>query len=494
MTTAGTATRQADVDDSHPADQQRGDHGIAYPLANDSTEPSLRSLFEHACIGIYRTSADGQLLLANPYLVKMLGFDSFEELQHYYHDQHGFIGAASRAAFIARIREAGGVLSGFESVWRTQDGSTIHISENSHSCYAADGTVLYYEGMVQDITERKAAVSDMQTARQELQRILETVPARIWQKNRNGVYKQANKQFCDDIGLAEQDILGKTDFDLYPKEMAERHVMYDQHLLQSGTSLVGNEEYYQKPGGEWCWRQINKVLYYDKDGKVAGTIGFSFDITERKQAEAAVQQLLTEKQLLLREVQHRIKNNMSTMVSLLRLQATAQGDPRTVRILQDAIGRLNAMMVLYDQLYRKAGQQHLDLNHYLSALVQQIMNIYPQSAGVRLNMCIEPLILEEKVLSPLGIIFNELISNAMKYAFNDHGDSSITITAARSGAGLVLAYHDNGPGFPEGLSFETVTSFGLQLVRIMVEQLDGKLRLERTSGTTIMIELPIGSS
>jgi PAS domain S-box-containing protein len=135
---------------------------------------------------------------------------------------------------------------------------------------------------------RKRAKESLRKTEEQLKLILDTVPALIWQKDREGKYLQVNKAFCDTVGLSAETILGKTDYDLLPAEIADHYVSADLKILNSGVPEFGIEERHQKPSGERGWSRTDKMVHYDNDGHIAGTIGFALDISERKRVEEAL--------------------------------------------------------------------------------------------------------------------------------------------------------------------------------------------------------------
>jgi PAS domain S-box-containing protein len=212
------------------------------------------------------------------------------------------------------------------------------------------------------------------------------------------------------------------------------------------------------------------------------------DITGRKQAEAGIKVLLAEKELILKEVNHRIKNNMNAMRSLFRLQAARMNDASAAAALEDASNRMQSMEILYDQLYQAASFTELSIRAYVSPLVDGVVGHFPQGNLIRIEKHIDDFILDAKRLQPLGMIINELLTNTMKYAFPDKSKGHITVFIHRTKGHISLALHDNGIGIPGAIDFENSTGFGLTLVKALAGQLDGTIRIERDRGTRIVLE------
>jgi len=220
------------------------------------------------------------------------------------------------------------------------------------------------------------------------------------------------------------------------------------------------------------------------DGKPA-LFGVSKDITR-------IQALLDEKELLLQEVNHRIKNNMSTMVGILGLHAKTLTDPAAVAALADAGSRMQSMRLLYDKLYRSAGCCELALDDYLSALIDEIIANFPETVPVTVEKCIGDFMLDARRLQPLGIIINELLTNIMKYAFTGRTAGRILVSALQdtdkgNGGDIVVIVEDNGRGLPESVSLDQPSGFGLTMVHALASQLGGTVRIERENGTRIVL-------
>ncbi len=198
-----------------------------------------------------------------------------------------------------------------------------------------------------------------------------------------------------------------------------------------------------------------------------------------------------EKELLLVEVHHRIKNNMGVIMSLLSLQAGLIGNSAAVSALKDARSRIHSMMILYDKLYRSADFGAISIKIYLDALLPEIMGLFPGNESVLLEKSIEDFSLGSKILSTVGIIVNELMTNIMKYAFGGRESGRIRIGATLRGTRAALSLEDDGVGLPQSFSLDNPSGFGLQLVKILMEQLSGTIRVEQGSGTKFILEFEV---
>lgn len=212
----------------------------------------------------------------------------------------------------------------------------------------------------------------------------------------------------------------------------------------------------------------------------------------RKAAEARIEGLLEEKEALLKEVHHRIKNNMNTMISLLSLQSRAckDGDD-AVQALQDAMGRLQSMSTLYDKLYRGEDLRSLSLADYLPSLVREIVSTFPGGEGVELVFKVDDIRLGTRQLPLVGIIVNELVTNAMKYAFPAAKGGTLAVSAHGRKARVVLTVEDDGVGLPDGLDSGHSGGFGLSLVQILTKQLDASLTIGGSRGACFALDFPV---
>ncbi len=241
--------------------------------------------------------------------------------------------------------------------------------------------------------------------------------------------------------------------------------------------------------GTWEWLDTSELVFERKpDGSPKQIFGVIHQITRRKEAEDKIKFLLKEKEILLQEVHHRIKNNMNTIKGLLTLQIDAEKNDSAKESLIVAESRVQSIIMLYDRLYLTDNYREMSLRNYLQPLAEEIIGGFSSASEVNIKTDIEDLILDVKLLSPIGIIVNELITNMMKYAFTGRKNGLINISAKKKEQTFQIIIEDDGVGIPESISFEHSTGFGLQLVNMLISQIGGTIRIERGPGTKFIFE------
>jgi two-component sensor histidine kinase len=215
------------------------------------------------------------------------------------------------------------------------------------------------------------------------------------------------------------------------------------------------------------------------------------EIVERQRAQAEAEISLKEKELLLQEIHHRVKNNMQIVSSLLRLQSRRLDDSRTVAILNDSRSRISAMSLIHETLYKPSNLNSVSLREYIKQLGRNLFDFYAVDPGrIALVTDVESISLNIETATPCGLIINELVTNSLKYAFPDERSGTITITMKRDadGNGYLLRVADDGIGLPEDLEISRAKSLGLQLVLNLTEnQLQGRLAVDRNRGAAFLI-------
>lgn len=213
------------------------------------------------------------------------------------------------------------------------------------------------------------------------------------------------------------------------------------------------------------------------------------DVAQRRRVEEQLHASLQHKEGLLKEIHHRVKNNLQVISSLLALQADYIQNPQALEAFQDSQHRIRSMALIHEKLYQSESIVGIDFAEYIQHLTTHLFRSYRVDPRlIRLNTDLAGVLLSVDTAIPCGLIVNELVSNCLKHAFPAGRSGEIRL-ALRMGpeGGVVLVVGDNGVGFPPGLNFSHAASLGLQLVRILTEQLDGTLTLEQQAGTTITL-------
>jgi two-component sensor histidine kinase len=273
--------------------------------------------------------------------------------------------------------------------------------------------------------------------------------------------------------------------------------------LKTDQAYNGQEIIIERPDGERLTVLAHANPVHDESGILLGAVNVLVDISDHKrtemalrESEARVKVALREKEVLLKEIHHRVKNNLQIISSLLDLQADALADPQLRGIFEESHQRIQAMALIHESLYQSRDLVHLSASDYLNRLSTQLCQAYDTlAARLTLTLKLEPIELEVNQAIPCGLILNELLSNIFKHAFPDDRAGAIDIALREEPAGhCQLMVDDTGIGFPEGVDFRATESLGLQLVCLLTEQLDGTITLGNRGGTHWTLTFPLAAS
>lgn len=342
-----------------------------------------------------------------------------------------------------------------------------------------------------DITERKMGEIKLKENQMLYESLVDVLPHNLYRIDLEGRLTFVNKTLLKNLNIPLDELIGKISYSFYPQELALKYQTDDQNIIKTGETLFLIENNILPAKGVVSIVEVIKTPILDAHGNICGIQGVFWDVTEKRKAEDEIKSLLAEKELILKEVHHRIKNNMATILGFLTLQADASKEPSAAIALKDAESRVQTMMILYDKLYNSSNYSDISIKEYLTTLIDQIVLNFPNANSVKIEKDLEDFVIDSKRSSAIGIILNELITNTMKYAFDDKTKGLIKIsTQVKEGiATLIIA--DNGKGLPESINIENSTGFGLILVGMLARQLNGKIKFENENGTKIVLEFKI---
>ncbi len=352
--------------------------------------------------------------------------------------------------------------------------------------------------MLDDVTKTKddlALTGEKLRQKSEEQRaLLSTIPAFVYFKDRDGTYIAANNAFADMTETSVDEIAGKTDYDFFPEARADVYRESDQEVIESGEQRYDIEELTTGPGGEPMWVSTSKTPFFDSDGTVIGMVGMTLDITERRKVEDQIKASLAEKEVLLREIHHRVKNNLQVVSSLLNMQARGARNRDTIEILTESQNRINAMALIHAQLYESRDLSEINMKGFIDKLLIQLFQSHPvQGTRITKMVSVADYPVPLSIAVPIGLIVNELLSNILKHAFVGRAEGTIEVSLTASEEGKInLSVSDDGVGLPAGFDIDKTRTLGLRLIKILTEdQLQGTLEVISCGGTTFNIEFDI---
>jgi len=241
-------------------------------------------------------------------------------------------------------------------------------------------------------------------------------------------------------------------------------------------------------------RSLNAILeerVKERTGELeTANITLKEEISQRIDAEQRLRTLLDEKMILLKEVHHRVKNNLQIINSLLNLQSRYISDEKTLAAIRESQNRIRAMSMVHEKLYQTEDISDIDLGEYIRFLAESLFQFYgAKMQKITLTTDIPDIHADINIAIPFGLIMNELISNSLKYAFPEGNKGEVVINIRREDHTLKVVYKDNGIGIPADLDWRNTRSLGLRLVRSLVEQLNGKIELDKSAGTVFSMVL-----
>jgi len=339
---------------------------------------------------------------------------------------------------------------------------------------------------IHDLDQTRAQLeNDMVERNRYLEAVLQTSADGFMVVDAGEQIVQVNDAYCRMSGYSPDELRQLTIKDIDDIETAENIDARIHRITANGSEIF--ETRHRRKDGSVFDVEVSTTFLDIGSGQL---ICFCRDITGRKQSEEKIKSLLAGKELLLKEVHHRIKNNLGTVSSLLDLQSQSYS-PEVRGMFDVAINRVNSMVVLYDKLLSSGHYDSIPCKSFLADIIDRLASFFPDTANVLIETELDDFNLVPKKLFPLGIIVNEIITNIMKYAFVGRESGRICILLSRTGDTATLVIQDDGVGLPAGFDAHTATGFGLMLIGMLAEQLGGTFTMHNSSGTRSVVSFSI---
>ena len=452
------------------------------------SEETLKTLLNATTDVAGLAEPDGTFIAANDALAKILGRKK-EEL----------IGKSMFEFLSAEVVEKG--MATFKKTlaskkplqWEEEyEGRYFHNSV--YPVFDDNGNVKQIAMFARDFTELAQAQEALALEKQRIAYILQGTHVGTWEWRVQTGEAVFNERWANIIGYTLEEI-SPVSIDTWTKYTHPDDLKMSGELLEKHFN--GELDYYEcevrmrHKNGDWIWvLDRGKVATWTGDGKPLLMSGTHLNITERKQAEEQIKQNLKEKEVLLSEIHHRVKNNMQVISSLLKLQSAKIEDKKYVDMFKDSENRIKSMALIHEKLYQSGDFANVDFNGYVKSIAKDLIRSYTVTPDkIRLNTKIEDVSLGLDNAIPCGLIINELISNSLKYAFPKDREGEINIVLREINSHEIeLTVSDDGIGIPAEIDIRETESLGLQLVQLLAEnQLDGKIEVDRDGGTAFRI-------
>ncbi len=374
----------------------------------------------------------------------------------------------------------------------TKQGKKLNIYGSVAKLYDRNGNHIGAVSINHDITEKKEIEEKIIKNERKLKEAQRISHVGSWDWDvKEGIVNWSDEVF-EIFGISRENFDNTLEMSIqfyhpddidYVKEMTEKAVK-DKKQYPLDVRII-------RPNGEIRYIYAQGEMQFDEHDQLIHMTGTYLDITERKLAEIKIKELLNEKEILLEEVHHRIKNNMQSINGLLQIKCKSVNDEEVASILQQTINQVEGMGMLYDRLYRTENFSNVNVREYFSELIENILKVSVIPKDLSLELELDDFNLKSELVFPLCIIVNEVLSNAIKYAFKENQENFLSVKMFANDSFLVLEIQDSGNGFVPEFVSSSKKNFGLKLILMLSEQMQAIHRFDFSNGTKFILEIPI---
>lgn len=448
------------------------------------SEERFRALFESAIDALFIIDTDGNFVDVNKIAYERLGYTKAEILGMSISQLDHPDFAAKIPQRMEQLREQGRCVC--ESAHLRKDGTAMPVEINARLMEFEGRKVIF--SVIRDISERKLMEESLRESEKKYHTLFEQSPDGILLIDAAGRIIEFNETAHSELGYTREEFAKLSLSDIDPVESPEEIRARIGKLLD-GKKVEFDVKHISKQ------REVRDVHIITQPIELSGlTVFYAIwqDITEQKRTDERARQSLREKETLLRELYHRTKNNMQIITSFMNLQAMEIDDEKTKRILEDTKNRIRSMALVHEKLYKAKNLSQVSLSDYIEDLAQALLKSHNAvEKHISLHTDVEDIPVSIDTITPLGLVINELMTNALKHAFPGNRKGDITIKAALlEDESLELTFSDNGIGIPKNINLNTTESLGLTIVRMLVvSQLKGNLEIENRNGATFIVTI-----
>ncbi len=448
------------------------------------SEERLRSLVNGLPDLVLFRSATGQWTEANLFARDLLGITP---------DAGDPFGALSDSAllFLRREEQQQEKIANADAVYRTEEvlipphGSPLVMDMIRVPIRGPEGEEMGTVVIGRDMTKRKRAEEELAEVNQTLNAILSASPIAIVAIDREKIVVQWNTAAESLFGWTSREVIGQP-MPFVPQDRAYEYGSLTDRLVEGGA-YVGRILQSIRKDGTRLNLFSSAASLKNASGHAIGAVVMFVDITETLKVQEELRRSLSEKEVLLKEIHHRVKNNLQVISSLLSLQSERIRDKEAQDVFRDSQNRVRSMAMIHERLYRSQDLAHVDFGEYVRSLSTSLFNSYRTALPrVQCDISVDNMQVDVDVAVPCGLILNELVSNALKYAFPGEKEGNVRIRLREIAPFMVqLTVEDDGVGLSEGTNLVDGNSLGYQLVHLLVEQLGGRIEVKTEGGVHV---------
>ncbi|MDD1693993.1 MAG: PAS domain S-box protein [Methanoregula sp.] len=344
-----------------------------------------------------------------------------------------------------------------------------------------------------EISERNRIMEALAASEEKYRSLMEQIVDIVFHVDQEGIITYVSPHAMSALGMSGEHFPKFSIFDLAPDSYKDTFRKIIDPVLVSHAPVSGFEiEIPASSSNKKLIYEVNARPTYDKNGSYTGYSGIARDITDRKNLQNEVNASLLEKEILLKEIHHRVKNNMQVISSLLSLQAKLMKDEKSRGAILESQTRVMSIALVHEKLYQSKSFAEIDYHDYLKKIVENLLQSYGIPPGkVRIEIHADKIVLPINKAIPISLIINELLSNSLKYAFPGERTGVIVVDVRKTGDRYFLVVKDNGIGIPEGIDLGHIETLGLQLVNSLVAQILGTITMSREGGTEFRVDFII---
>ena len=356
---------------------------------------------------------------------------------------------------------------------KTFDGSYKYVMNHVYVDRNEKGMPETIIGAIVDVSELVKIKEKAHHNKQLLEELADNAWSATWVRDDNGTFIIANNKFRSLFGLSEKKVVGKSVYDLFDDELANQFKANDQKALESGKPVVFEEQL--KVNGKVRYYKTNIFPISGVQGlkKIFG--GVAIDVTEEKENQELLLRSLEEKNILLAEIHHRVKNNLAVVSGMMELQAYNETDEQVQQKLYDSTSRIKTMATIHELLYKSSSFKNLRLDKNIEQLINNITKIYNSTIDLDVTYDMEPIELNINNAIPFSLIVNEVVANILKHAYSNGDSGLLEISLIKKDETITLKIRDDGKGLPD--DFDEAgngSTIGMELIQTLTGQLNGK--------------------